>query len=148
MELNFPAYNFKVKTEENTNYVFDIIRKKYVVLTPEEWVRQHLLWYLIHEKGYPASLVAIEKGMEINGLKKRFDLLIFDNTGKPTLLAECKAPEIKLTQKVFEQIANYNRKFKVKKLVITNGLQHLMCVYTDDFSSYEFVKEIAHYVVK
>jgi hypothetical protein len=134
--------NFKVKTIENANYVFDIIRKKYVLLTPEEWVRQHLLHYLIHEKKYPTSLISIERGLTVNGLKKRFDLLAFDNTGKPSLLAECKAPEIKLTQKVFDQIANYNMKFKVKFLLVTNGLQHSMCEFEDDFTSYKFIKEI------
>lgn len=145
MKLNFPEYNFKVKTANNANYVFDIIRKKYVVLTPEELVRQHLLWYLIHEKNYPASLIAIEKGLNISGLRKRFDLLVYDKNGIPLLLAECKSPDVKLTQSVFEQIANYNRKFKVKKLLVTNGLLHMMCVFTDDFSSYEFVKEIAEF---
>lgn len=142
MELNFPTYNFKVKTEENANYVFDIIRKKYVLVTPEEWVRQHLLWYLIHEKKYPASLISVEKGLEINGLKKRFDLLAYNHLGKPLLLAECKSPDIKLTQQVFDQIANYNMKFKVKQLLVTNGLQHVICVFEEDFSSYSFVSEI------
>ncbi len=142
MLLNFPTYNFKVKTEENANYVFDIIRKKYVLVTPEEWVRQHLLWYLIHEKKYPASLISVEKGLEVNGLKKRFDLLVYDNLGKPLLLTECKSPNIKLTQQVFDQIANYNMKFKVKQLLVTNGLQHVMCIFKNDFSSYIFVNEI------
>ena len=142
MKLNFPEYNFKVKTIENANYVFDIIRKKYVLLTPEEWVRQHLLYYLIHEKKYPASLISLEKGLTVNGLKKRFDLLAFDKNGQPQLLAECKAPEIKLTQKVFDQIANYNMKFKVRFLLVTNGLQHSMCEFDADFKSYKFIKEI------
>ncbi|MFI5221992.1 MAG: type I restriction enzyme HsdR N-terminal domain-containing protein [Bacteroidia bacterium] len=131
-----------MKSVENTNYIFDIIRKKFVVLTPEENVRQHLLWYLIHEKKYSASLIAVEKGLRLHGMKKRFDLLVFDRSGKPRLLAECKAPEVKLTQKVFEQIANYNRKFRVRALLVTNGIQHLMCVYSEDFATYEFVNEI------
>ena len=145
IKLNFPEYNFKVKTIENDNYVFDIIRKKYVLLTPEEWVRQHLLHYLIHEKKYPASLIAVEKGLEVNGLKKRFDMLVFDKKGKPQLLAECKAPEIKLTQSVFDQVANYNMKFNVQFLLVTNGLQHAMCAFEDDFRTYKFVKEIPGY---
>jgi len=142
MELNFPTYNFKVKTIENTNYVFDIIRKRYVVLTPEEWVRQHLIWYLIHDKKYPSSLIAVEKGLIVNGLKKRFDLLVFDNTGKPKLLVECKSPEVQLSQLVFDQIAAYNIRFKVKNLLVTNGLRHLTCVFTDNFDAYEFQQHI------
>lgn len=142
MQLNFPEYKFKVKTENNTNYVFDINRKKYIVLTPEELVRQHLLWYLINEKKYPASLIVLEKGLEINGLKKRFDLLVYNKNGKPELLAECKSPEIKITQLVFDQIADYNRKFKVKNLLVTNGIQHINCIFTNDFESYSFTEEI------
>lgn len=145
MKLNFPTYNFKVKTEENTNYIFDSIRKKYVVLQPEEWVRQHLVQYLIHEKKYPASLISIEKGLEVNGLKKRFDVLAYSNNGQPRLLVECKSPDIEITQSTFEQIANYNMHFKVKQLLVTNGLQHIMCVFENDFSSYAFVKEIPEY---
>jgi hypothetical protein len=142
MELNFPTYNFKVKTDENANYVFDIIRKKYVVLTPEEWVRQHLVHYLIHEKKYPSSLLSIEKGLEVNGLKKRFDLLAYTNSGTPLLLAECKSPSMKLSQQTFDQIAHYNITFKVKHLLVTNGLQHMMCVFEPDFSSYRFIQDI------
>ena len=145
MELNFPTYNFTIKTENNANYIFDIIRKKYVVLTPEEWVRQHMLWYLIHEKKYPASLISVEKGLEINGLKKRFDLLVYNRTGQPELLVECKSPDIKLAQDVFDQIAGYNRKFCVKKLLVTNGIHHLMCLFSDDFGNYEFVQDIPKY---
>lgn len=142
MELNFPTYNFKIKTEENANYVFDIIRKKYVLLTREEWVRQHLLHYLIHEKNYPASRISIEKGLQVNGLRKRFDLLVYGPDGQAQLLAECKSPDIKLARAAFEQIAHYNMRFRVKYLVVTNGLQHVACRYNDDFSSCVFLKEI------
>jgi hypothetical protein len=145
MKLNFPTYNFKVKTEETGNYVFDIIRKKFVALTPEEWVRQHLVWYLIHEKKFPASLISVEKGLVVNRLRKRFDLLVYNNLGTPFFLAECKSPDVLLSQRTFEQIAAYNMKFRVKQLLITNGLRHVLCLYADDFTSYRFLLEIPAY---
>ena len=129
MQLNFPAYNFKVKTEENTNYVFDIVRKKFVALTPEEWVRQHLLHFLIQERGYPASLLSIERGLEMNGLRKRFDVLVFGKDAKPLLLVECKSPAITLDEATFMQAAVYNSNFGAKHLLITNGLNHVHCRY-------------------
>lgn len=142
MQLNFPTYKFKTKREENTNYVFDIIRKKYVVLTPEEWVRQHLIHYLVDEKNYPQSLLAVERGLELNGLRKRFDLLAFNKNGQPQLLVECKSPDIELSKAVFEQIALYNAKFKVTLLLVTNGLQHITVQYEPDFAGYVFLSEI------
>lgn len=140
MQLNFPTYNFNVKNTENGNYIFDIVRKKYVLLTPEEWVRQHLLHYLRDECKCPMSLVAVEKGLVYNGLRKRFDVLVYDRMGKPLLLVECKAPNIVLDTDVFIQAAVYNKAFHVKNLVITNGMSLLTCTYTPDFSSY-LVKE-------
>lgn len=142
MQLNFPTYKFKTKSEENTNYVFDIVRKKYVVLTPEEWVRQHMIHYLIGEKNYPQSLLAVERGLEFNGLRKRFDLLAFNKNGQPLLLIECKSPDIVLNKAVFEQIAVYNARFRVIQLLVTNGLQHIVVKYQADFSGYEFLPEV------
>jgi type I site-specific restriction-modification system R (restriction) subunit len=142
MQLNFPTYKFKTKSEENTNYVFDIVRKKYVVLTPEEWVRQHMIHYLIEEKNYPQSLLAVERGLELNGLRKRFDLLAFNKNGQPLLLIECKSPDIELNKAVFEQIAVYNARFKVMQLLVTNGLQHIVVQYQPDFVGYEFLTEV------
>jgi hypothetical protein len=142
MQLNFPTYKFKTKREQNINYVFDIVRKKYVVLTPEEWVRQHLIHYLTEDKHYPQSLLSVERGLELNGLRKRFDLLAFNKNGQPHLLIECKSPEVELNKAVFEQIAVYNARFKVTELLVSNGLQHIMIRYSPDFSGYEFLPEI------
>jgi hypothetical protein len=139
MQLNFPTYKFKTKSEQNTNYVFDIVRKKYVVLTPEEWVRQHVIHYLVTEKQFPQSLLAVERGLTINGRKKRFDVLAFNKNGQPYLLIECKSPDIDIKKAVFEQIAVYNSHFKAPFLLVTNGLQHIVVKYAEDFVGYEFV---------
>lgn len=124
MRLDFPAYNFKIKRQENSNYVFDIIRKKFVLLTPEEWVRQHALHYLNETQRYPASLIAVERGLQVNGMKKRFDLLVFGKEGIPKILVECKAPHIRISQPAAFQIAVYNSRFNCPYLWLTNGLQH------------------------
>jgi hypothetical protein len=142
MQLNFPTYKFKTKREQDINYVFDIIRKKYVVLTPEEWVRQHIVHYLITEKKYPQSLIALERGLTINGRKKRFDVLVFNKNGQPFLLIECKSPDIEVNKAVFEQIAVYNSQFKASYLLVSNGLQHIPVRYSADFSEYEFLDEV------
>jgi hypothetical protein len=136
MELIFPTYNFNVKKVENRNYIFDIIRKKYVVLTPEEWVRQHLVQYFIQECQCSAALIAVEKGFMVNGLQKRFDVLVFNKSGKPILLAECKAPNISINDSTFAQASIYNKTLRVKHLVITNGMALAMCSYSDDFNDY------------
>lgn len=140
MQLNFPTYNFKLKNLENGNYIFDIIRKKYVLLTPEEWVRQHLLHYMVDEMKCPASLLGVEKGLTVNRLKKRFDVLAYHTNGQPVMLAECKSPDIKLDESVFRQAAIYNTVFRVKLLLITNGLEHFFCIYSDDFSTFTLHK--------
>ncbi len=145
MQLNFPTYNFKVKKVENRNYIFDIIRKKFVVLTPEEWVRQHLVHYLIHHCGCTPSLMAVEKGLTVNGLQKRFDVLVYDNKGKAILLAECKAPDIQLSENTFLQAAVYNQSLAVSRLVITNGLELRFCQYNNTFTAYEITNDIPQY---
>jgi len=120
-QVVFGSYDFKVKELDSKKSIFDIARKKWVALTPEEWVRQHILHYLIYDKKYPQSLIAVERGIEVNGLQKRFDLVVFTNTGKPKMIIECKAPEELLNEKVFEQIARYNLSLKVDYLWVTNG---------------------------
>lgn len=145
MQLNFPTYKFKTKREQDINYVFDIIRKKYVVLTPEEWVRQHIVHYLITEKKYPQSLIALERGLTVNGRKKRFDILVFNKNGQPHLLIECKSPEIEVNKAVFEQIAIYNSQFKASYLLLSNGLQHISVSYSADFKEYVFLDEVPGY---
>jgi hypothetical protein len=120
-KVEFGQYDFKVKEEDKKKFIFDIARKKWVFLSPEEWVRQHILHYLVYDKKYTTSLIAVERGIELNGTQKRFDLVVFSNTGKPKMIIECKAPEEALNEKVFEQIARYNLSLKVDYLWVTNG---------------------------
>lgn len=143
--LNLPSYPFKIKSSEKKELIFDIVRKKYVVLTPEEWVRQHFIWFLIEEKKYPISLMTIEKKLLINHLTKRFDILIFDKNGNPFLLVECKAPTIKISQETFDQIARYNLSLDVKYLIITNGVEHFVCELDHKNKKYIFLKTIPNY---
>lgn len=144
-ELNLPPSNFKIKSSENKRLIFDQIRKKYVVITPEEWVRQHYVSYLIKEKKYPISQIALEKQVIVNGLKKRTDILIFNQQGTHEILVECKAPSIPITQATFDQIARYNLKLKAKYLIVTNGLNHVYCQMDFDNEKYTFLKEIPSY---
>ncbi|WP_299672506.1 type I restriction enzyme HsdR N-terminal domain-containing protein [uncultured Polaribacter sp.] len=143
--LNLPSYKFKLKSSENKTLIFDNLRKKYMVLTPEEWVRQHFVQYLIEEKKYPVTLIALEKQMVIHNQKKRTDILIFDKVGNHDIIVECKAPAIKITQEAFDQIARYNLKLKAKYLIVTNGLVHFYCKMDFVNKTYIFLKEIPDY---
>ena len=125
--------------------IFDNLRKKYLVLTPEEWVRQHFVNYLINDKHYPASLIALEKQLVINNRKKRTDILIFNKKGTPEIIVECKAPSIKITQDTFDQIARYNLKLNANYLIVTNGLQHFYCKMDFENETYIFLKDIPSY---
>jgi hypothetical protein len=145
--LNLPFYKFNIKISENKRLIFDQLRKKYVVLTPEEWVRQHFISYLLSEKKYPASLIAIEKELKINGLKKRTDILIFNKKGFPNIIVECKAPSVPITQNTFDQIARYNLKLNASFLIVTNGLQHFYCQMDHENQQYVFLKDIPNYSV-
>lgn len=146
VSLNLPKAEFKIKSSENTLYIFDIIRKKYVVLTPEEWVRQHVIHYLINIKGYPKSLIAVEKQLIINTLKKRFDILVFNTKGLPDLIIECKSPSINISQDTFDQIARYNLKLNATLLMVTNGLVHYYCELDPLNKQYIFLKDLPDYV--
>ncbi len=143
--LNLPPYPFKIKKTGEKYFIFDEIRKKEVILTPEEWVRQHFIQYLIHQKGYKASLIAIEKEITVNNLKKRFDLLVFNNKGEHHIIVECKAPKVKITQSTFDQIARYNLNLKANFLVVTNGLEHYFCKMDHINQQYIFLKELPDY---
>ncbi|TND02587.1 MAG: hypothetical protein FD123_4049 [Bacteroidetes bacterium] len=145
VKLQFPEFPFRIRNSEGRRQIFDVIRKKWVVLTPEEWVRQHLATYLVETKKYPASLLAIEKTIEVNGLKKRCDILAHDKQGRPLLLAECKAPEVEITQPVFDQAARYNMTTGVEILVLSNGLRHFCCRIDHASSSYLFLPEIPEF---
>jgi hypothetical protein len=144
-QLNLPTYSIKLKEEGGGQLIFDSIRRKYLVLTPEEWVRQNFIQYLIQEKDYPQSLIVIEKGLKLNELQKRADVLIYDKFGNPLLLIECKAAKVKINQETFEQIARYNQVFKVPYLIVTNGLNHYCCKVDFDKNNFEFLKEIPSY---
>ena len=120
-EVVFGKYEFRVEKKEEGQYIFDPMRKKYVALTPEEWVRQHILHYLTENLSYPKSLIAVERGLKVNDLQKRFDVLVFDQKGTPKMIVECKAPDEVLNENVLEQIISYNLSLKVRYLWVTNG---------------------------
>ena len=123
-QLNLPAIKPSLKKEQGKVYIFDIIRKKHVVLTPEEWVRQHFINYLIQELKYPRSLFRIEGSLSYNKLQKRSDILIYSRQGKPWMLIECKSPTIKLTQRAFNQVSVYNMTIGAQYIAVTNGMVH------------------------
>lgn len=141
-KLNFPDYEFKIKNSGKSTQIFDEVRKKYVSLTPEEWVRQHLVRFLIEEKKFPSSLIAIEMGLKYNRLIKRGDIVVYSQNRIPVLIVECKAPSVKISQNAFDQIARYNFQIKVKYLVVSNGLDHYCCCLDDDLKAYTFIREI------
>ena len=121
MIINFPEPGFRIKKEEGREYIFDALRKKWVALTPEEWVRQNFVQYLLQVKNYPSSLIALEKEIKLGELKKRFDILVYDNNHQPWMMIECKAVQVNLDEKVLEQVLRYNVSVPVAFIVITNG---------------------------
>jgi hypothetical protein len=141
-KLNFPAYRFRLKNSENKTAIFDEIRKKFVILTPEEWVRQHTVQWLLQEKKYPISHLNVEKSLKVNGLVKRYDALVFKPDGSIFLLVECKAPEVKITQDVFDQIARYNLTLDAEYLMVTNGLNHYFCQMDFQNQRYQFLADL------
>ncbi|HET6245250.1 MAG: type I restriction enzyme HsdR N-terminal domain-containing protein [Bacteroidetes bacterium] len=145
IELNLPVYDYKIKKDGQRSQIFDKIRKKFVVLTPEEWVRQHFINFLSIEKNYPLSLMKIEKGLKYNNQIKRTDIVIYNNMGLPSVIVECKAPEVKINAAVFEQIARYNMQLKVDILIVTNGMDHYCCYIDYTTNSFTFIKEIPGY---
>ncbi len=143
--LNFPSYSFRLKNSENNTHIFDVIRKKFVVLQPEEWVRQHCVQYLVQEKNYPISLINVEKVILINGLKKRYDIVVFNPDGSLAVVVECKAPKVQISQSVFDQIARYNLTLKASYLMVTNGLNHYFCTMNHHLESFEFLETLPNY---
>ncbi len=144
-KLNFPTYSFRFKNSENKVAIFDEIRKKFILLTPEEWVRQHTLHYLVQDNKYPKSYINVEKLIKINTLNKRYDIVVFQPNGSVFLLIECKAPEVAITQKTFDQIARYNLELKAKYLMVTNGLNHYFCQMDFENKKYIFLSELPQY---
>lgn len=145
-QLNLPAYEPRIReSHSGKQEIFDPVRRKYVRLSPEEWVRQHFLHYLMVYKGYPQSLMAVEASLSYNRQVKRSDILVYGPGGKPLLVVECKAPEVELTQAVFDQVAMYNMSLMVGIVMITNGLEHYACSIDHEKRSYKFLTEIPDY---
>ena len=144
-KLNFPDYSFRFKNSENKVSIFDEIRKKFIILTPEEWVRQHTIQFLLQQKKYPKSYINAEKTITINGTTKRYDLVVFKPNGELFLLVECKAPEVTISQQTFDQIARYNLKLNADYLMVTNGLNHYFCEMNLEEEKYIFLKELPEF---
>ena len=144
-KLNFPTYSFRLKNRENKRLIFDDIRKKFVVLQPEEWVRQHCVNYLVEHKNYPKTLINVEKELKINGLAKRYDIVVYNSDGSIHLIVECKSPKIIINQDTFDQIARYNLTLNATYLMVTNGINHYYCVMDFEAERYQFLKDIPDY---
>jgi hypothetical protein len=143
--LNLPPYPFRITLKAEQHFIFDELRKKHLVLTPEEWVRQHFIHFLILEKKFPRSLIQIEAGLNLNDRQKRTDIVIFNTSGERIMVIECKAPGIKISQGVFDQAARYNSVHKAKWLVVTNGLKHCYAQIDHVASSFLFCEELPIY---
>ena len=145
LQLNLPDYNFTIKIVNDKKYIFDVNRKKYISLTPEEWVRQNFIKFLIEEKAYPSSLIAIEKQLIMNGMKKRCDAIVCNYNAVPVMIIEFKAPNIKISQETFDQAAVYNSKLNVGFFMISNGLEHYCCKIDIKNSKYIYLNEIPEF---
>lgn len=145
--LNLPDHGVKLRHEADGDRVWDPLRRKWLVLTPEEWVRQHVLNHLIQDLGCPASLTTLEHTIALNGLTKRADIVVHGRRGEALLLVECKAPEVRLDQRVFEQAARYNIVFRVPFLMVTNGLTHYCCRVDHTSSAVDFLPKVPAYAV-
>ncbi len=143
--LNLPACPLRLSEKEGKHFIFDIFRKIYVALTPEEWVRQHFLMWLVNDLEYPAGLIAVETSLKYNQLKKRADAVVYDKKGFPLMLIECKAPQVNITQKTFEQAASYNFIFKTRYLALTNGMEHYCCLIDSGQKKIHFLESIPSY---
>ena len=143
-KLNFPNYEFRLKKEGQKRFIFDLIRKKYIQLSSEEWVRQNCIRFLIEEKKISRFSIAIEKEIEFNGLKKRFDIVSYSSEGNINLLVECKAPNVEINQKTFNQILIYNKILKSKYLMVTNGINHYYCKINKQKNNIKFLANFPH----
>ena len=144
-KLNLPEYDFQQRFEEEKCFILDPFRKKYVLMTPEEEVRQRFTRYLVEEKGYPASLIQTEYTLDLNGMIRRCDILVDKPAGTPQVLVECKAPKVKIDQKTFDQAARYNMVFQVRYLMVTNGLKHYCCTLDFATRKIDFLESIPAY---
>ncbi len=140
LKLNLPLYDFRIKNQNNKIFIFDDIRKKHVALTPEEWVRQNFLRFLVEEKAFPKHYIAVEQEINVNGLRKRCDGLVYNRNMQPFIILEFKAPSVNITQDTFDQAAVYNSKVGAKYFIISNGMMHVCCMLNEN--SYTFLQEI------
>jgi type I site-specific restriction-modification system R (restriction) subunit len=143
--LNLPVFEYKIRQQEGKSKIFDPLRHKFVALTPEEWVRQHFVNYLIKDRNFPAGRLSNECNIHLNGLKRRCDTVLYDEYLKPLVIIEYKAPEIQITQTVFNQIATYNMALKVKYLIVSNGLKHYCCRMDYENQKVEYLEMIPNY---
>ena len=141
-ELNLPPFDYKIIEKDSKPFIFDVIRRQYVALTPEEWVRQHFVHFLISHKGYPQALMANEVQLKLNGMSRRCDTVIYDRTLRPRIIVEYKAPTVNITQQVFDQICRYNMVLQVEYLIVSNGLAHYCCKMDYTTRSYTFLREV------
>ena len=144
-ELNLPPFDVKISSEGEKKRIFDVIRRRYVALTPEEWVRQHFVHFLAAEKDYPLTLMANEVQLKLNGMSRRCDTVVYDRTLTPRVIVEYKAPSVEITQKVFDQISRYNRVLRVDYLIVSNGLTHYCCRIDYASQGYTFLPDIPTY---
>ena len=145
MEINLPPYNIKLREQDGKRQIFDFLRRRYVALTPEEWVRQHFVNYLLNHKGYPKGLLANEVELRVGDKKLRCDTLLYNRDMTPQMIIEYKAPQIEITQHVFDQITVYNHLLHVDYLVISNGMQHYCCRMDYEKREYSFLRNIPNY---
>ena len=147
MTLNLPPYEAKIQQSNGKDQIFDDLRRCYVALTPEEWVRQHFVHMLIEHKGYPATLTANEVAISLNGMNRRCDTVVYDAQGKPQVLIEYKAPHVPISQEVFDQIVRYNSQFCVSYIIVSNGLNHYCCHIDYTNRTHTFLPEVPAYDV-
>ena len=145
MRLNLPEYNFKIKKRDDTYVIYDLLRKRYVALTSEEWVRQNFVQYLINERNFPIALMANEVSLNQNGIKRRCDTLVANRLGHPFVIVEYKAPKMQVTQTTFDQIVRYNMVLHAQYLIVSNGLTHYCCKIDYETNSYSFLNDIPDY---
>lgn len=147
MRLNLPEYDFNIKKSNGTHVIYDPLRRRYVTLTPEEWVRQHFVQFLVHERNFPFALMANEVSIMQNGIKRRCDTLVADRHGKPFVIIEYKSPQVQVTQTTFNQIVRYNMVLHAKYLIVSNGIKHYCCMIDYSNNTYKFLADIPTYDV-
>ncbi|MBC7390027.1 MAG: type I restriction enzyme HsdR N-terminal domain-containing protein [Opitutaceae bacterium] len=145
-DLNLPKADIKMVYKNSKPYILDLVRKKWLLLTPEEYVRQNFIWYLIHHLRYPVSLISVERGVKVNRLLNRSDIVVYNQHSLPQILIECKAPQVKITQDTLEQASKYNTKLKAEFLCVTNGLEHAFYRINFENSQYERLKNLPTYL--